>query len=507
MRRLSVRLAIIVLGIGLVLLSLALAERQLGKRRLSRTLAAIERTGDTLSVAVFRPPTVPDASNAWFLLLPHTNNLAKVPDIIREPLPLWRWASAGTLLPLGSGTNGADPEVAAKELADAMGALGNALAGGEELRQSIHQALARPDLDSGCSYQEGFFEMPQDTTVLLSAGRWLHAEACKGLIDRDAVATRRALVSLLRLLRHQRRQPLLIGQLTRYSVVIRTLGLTAHGLRDSRFLSTEDLIELREAWAGFGVLADFEQSLQMERAVAQQHFQLLATRPVRRAEAIGWADESRKMMDLDAEPTWQRAWRTLVQEPLWPWLWADHDLAWSLTHWNYRIEAARRAQSASWTEAAFDISALDLRSGFLDDDPLESVPGPSWADRMRCRFSLSGPSLFSDRHYFLSAYRAEVARRLTVAALHVHTFRRERGRWPASLAQAYSGAGGGEGPSDPMDGRPLRYRRQEDETGFLLYSVGSDGKDDGGSTELESQKLTYRTPFDGKDWVWPRLGD
>jgi hypothetical protein len=36
-------------------------------------------------------------------------------------------------------------------------------------------------------------------------------------------------------------------------------------------------------------------------------------------------------------------------------------------------------------------------------------------------------------------------------------------------------------PVDPFDGRPLRYRRTDQ--GFVVYSVGEDGKDDGGKQE------------------------
>ena len=39
-------------------------------------------------------------------------------------------------------------------------------------------------------------------------------------------------------------------------------------------------------------------------------------------------------------------------------------------------------------------------------------------------------------------------------------------------------------PIDWMDGQPLRYRPNSDGT-FLLYSVGENGKDDGGNTSLE----------------------
>ena len=38
-------------------------------------------------------------------------------------------------------------------------------------------------------------------------------------------------------------------------------------------------------------------------------------------------------------------------------------------------------------------------------------------------------------------------------------------------------------PLDPVDGQPLRYRRNADGT-FLLYSVGENGKDDGGNPAL-----------------------
>jgi hypothetical protein len=497
-KRLVSLLLKVVLGAAIVLLSLAVLERQSGKRRLAYTLAAIERAGDTLSISALRPPTIAEQSNAWAALLPHTNRLATVPDALREPPPLWSWDGDGTLLPLGSRTN----ETAGANTVDS---LRQGLATAPDLRERIHDAVARPDFDARFPYSQGFFELPGDTTVLVSAGRWLYAEACVGLIDRDAAAFRRALNSMLRLLRHQGRQPLLIGQLTRHSLVLRALGLTAHGLRDPRILSQADLGELRDAWAGFGVLEDFEHALRMERAVARQHFQILATNRVRRAEAIGWADESRRIMDLEEEHALQRAWRTFVQEPLWPWLWTDHDLAWSLTQWNHRIAAARRASTSSWNDAAFDISALDVRSGFLEDVPMEGVQGPGFADRIRCRFSLGGPHLFPDHPHFRIAYRAETARRLAVAALRVYCFQREHGHWPERLAEACTATPEVEGPIDPMSGQPLRYRRLSGDAEFLLYSVGTDGKDDGGSVEVEDEDEPYRTPFDGKDWVWPRL--
>ena len=58
-----------------------------------------------------------------------------------------------------------------------------------------------------------------------------------------------------------------------------------------------------------------------------------------------------------------------------------------------------------------------------------------------------------------------------------------------------------------MDGQPLRYRRNGDGT-FLLYSVGENGKDDGGNPAFEKYVRIFEL-FDWQnsealDWVWPQ---
>src|SRR5262249_30674786 len=56
-------------------------------------------------------------------------------------------------------------------------------------------------------------------------------------------------------------------------------------------------------------------------------------------------------------------------------------------------------------------------------------------------------------------------------------------------------------PTDYMDGKPLKYRRNADGS-FTLYSIGTDLKDNGGDAGLspgkESHSLWHRM-----DFVWP----
>lgn len=68
-------------------------------------------------------------------------------------------------------------------------------------------------------------------------------------------------------------------------------------------------------------------------------------------------------------------------------------------------------------------------------------------------------------------------------------------------------------PADPVDGEPMRYRLTVDGR-FQLYSIGADGKDDGGAIEWPSNRPARGTiPGDDKlwlpspdknkaDWVW-----
>jgi hypothetical protein len=67
-------------------------------------------------------------------------------------------------------------------------------------------------------------------------------------------------------------------------------------------------------------------------------------------------------------------------------------------------------------------------------------------------------------------------------AVAAERYRRANGRWPEALAQLVPGYLA-RVPADPFDGKPLRLRRRDD--GVTVYSVGPDGKDDGGRIDRQ----------------------
>ena len=89
---------------------------------------------------------------------------------------------------------------------------------------------------------------------------------------------------------------------------------------------------------------------------------------------------------------------------------------------------------------------------------------------------------------------------ITAIALKRHELR--HGKFPAdlnALVPEFLAAV----PIDCMDGKPLKYMLESDGA-FRLYSVGKDGKDDGGDPTPESKADQQHTLWTGRDAVWPK---
>jgi hypothetical protein len=125
----------------------------------------------------------------------------------------------------------------------------------------------------------------------------------------------------------------------------------------------------------------------------------------------------------------------------------------------------------------------------------------------------SGPSLFHPRPFSLiivHIYDRIAERRafgeanvgLARVALLLKAYRGEQGHYPESLDELarYEGK---EVPLDPCSGQPFHYRRNG--SGFILYSVGADGVDDGGKVSVLAGQEGPIPPLSsqkGADIMW-----
>ncbi len=86
-----------------------------------------------------------------------------------------------------------------------------------------------------------------------------------------------------------------------------------------------------------------------------------------------------------------------------------------------------------------------------------------------------------DHTLHLRAVEHEMHNALLLVALALRAHHAERGHHPADLGELVAGGYLSRLPDDPFAlSGPLRYRRLAGDDKYLLYSVGADGKDDGG---------------------------
>jgi hypothetical protein len=97
---------------------------------------------------------------------------------------------------------------------------------------------------------------------------------------------------------------------------------------------------------------------------------------------------------------------------------------------------------------------------------------------------------------------AETGREMAMTAVALKRYQLRKGKLASNL-EALIPEFLSESPTDYMDGKPLRYRLNQDGS-FLLYSVGTDGKDDGGDpTPSKTTEPYYHPLWYGRDAVWP----
>jgi len=99
--------------------------------------------------------------------------------------------------------------------------------------------------------------------------------------------------------------------------------------------------------------------------------------------------------------------------------------------------------------------------------------------------------------------RGEVCRQTSMAAIALQRFKLAHGNYPRQLAELVPDFVAS-APCDPVDGKPLRYRLETGGT-FLLYSIGENGRDDGGNpANPKDPTRNFWLDHGALDWVWPQ---
>ena len=472
-------------------------ERVRGNLELQAWERAMRARGDLLSIAELDPLR----SNTTARVVSPTDLMSLLPAGVTQNHP----ASPRTLPPgreavlwrLEPGWDPGEPaktwEGLARELASTRAEL-----------PALRAALTNQPLLVRLNYQDGFSAPLPHLGPLKGAIQVLRTAT---LLDLHEGRLEEALENLLAaraVLDIQRREGVLINQLVRMAIGSISLGAVWQALQADGW-SDAQLARLQAAWQEPGFIAGMAAGLRMERAVAASYFsagrmthaELASTFEMvapfggsggALGEEVGWLTPL-----LEAGGRLRRG----VFVEVWRFAWRSQD----------QVFHHRALQSALDAAGAvlLDHDARGLR---FDSEPHDtSLPARFWPPPLeqmglydRLRHWLSMTTLAATDTALQKASQVECHAGLTVAAIALHRYRLRHGRWPeqlAALVPEFLPAV----PRDWMDGNPLRYRLDADGS-FTLYSVGSNGVDEGGDPRPEKGDSHYL--LHGRDVVWPQ---
>lgn len=345
--------------------------------------------------------------------------------------------------------------------------------------------------------------------ALRDLGRLLRWATLLALEDEDRDQALQNLLASRALLETLRHEAVLVSQLARLALGELAVGTVWQALEAEGWTDAQ-LAALQTVWQEPQFLTGVVDGLRLARATyLDRHAQ---GRPTR----------SEICASLEWNPPWNAGvadgslienspvfgWLAPLHRPaapfrraafaeLWRFAWSSQDAAFYARSVQAAVDAARTAV-ADRDARAFLPGRPRTGPARAPVPPIRNLADLNGYDRLRgwhAAMSLSSTDRVLEKAAGMEAY-AELAR----TAIALKRYRLRHGEWPTNLA-ALVPAFTATPPRDWMDGQPLRYRRNDDGS-FTLYSVGADGRDDGG--DARPPEGGGRSILQGRDWVWPQ---
>lgn len=309
-------------------------------------------------------------------------------------------------------------------------------------------------------------------------------------------------LALTEALKHQR---LVISELVRIAIVSNAQNATWEILQFD-MLSDNDLAALQNAWERLKFVPGLIDALTMERLVGDRTLSKQRQSSAELEKYLGIYQAARRSMgeDEEMETTFFQRAKFRMEIFLWRYWWSYRDELRSLRGWEILEENARQAETKSEFLTLLQQQQFNLEKlGFVQGS--DKLSNPLLLMEQPDLHSMLSDSVITLSGCLKKVMNIETVRSMTITAITLKRYQLKHGNYPVDLnslvPEFFSTV-----PLDPVDGQPLRYRRNPDGT-FLLYSVGENGVDDGGNPSLEkgatSSSYYWQNPH-ALDWVWPQ---
>jgi hypothetical protein len=376
--------------------------------------------------------------------------------------------------------------------------------------QLVREAAAYPVLDFNLDYRQGFTLLLPHLAPLKRSEQYLTMAAVCALHKGDVPVACTNIEAMLGLVKGTANECLGISQLVRISMA--NISMTATWeLLQTPGLTDGQLAGIQRRWSELQFVQPMNAALSFERAMGQMELQRMrkSSAECRRilsgfgsggpavfVFAFGPTVDS--VLNGAVERTRETRWRLFASYP-------DELRAlkgYQVLLGSFRdVERGQPFNTVRLRQQA-DLAALGLESTNEDFGIFNSsVPSVD---------SIFSQAVVSLEGLLNRVFEAEVARQLTTTATALKRYQLRHNQYPTSLSELVPELLSAV-PRDPADGQPLRYRLTPDGT-FLLYSIGSDGVDDGGNPSPPSASGSGNGAVrgerslgwtKGRDLVWP----
>lgn len=271
-------------------------------------------------------------------------------------------------------------------------------------------------------------------------------------------------------------------------------------------VTDEDLAQLQQDWQSLEFIAPMRNAFLFERVTALQQQNTFRQSPTNLDAQIEWTKGSaeyhyNRTANGDFVLVDKRSLFRKVTDVIsarwnkfqWRWYLSYTDEIRGLQMWGAVIDGTQMLATNRSLQAVH--SLLKTYSSRPDFDSVRTNP-------YAIMFQIASDQLSAIR----KLARIEVARNVVIVAIALKRYELRRHQLPATLEELTPDLLKSV-PIDFMNGQPLRYRRNADGT-FLLYSVGENGKDDGGDPSFKLDGITRSSYLwqhsNARDWVWPQ---
>jgi len=373
----------------------------------------------------------------------------------------------------------------------------------------LHQVLERPKLNFQLDYKLGVTLPLTHLMSMKRAAQKLDAAAICDLHNGDMVAAVTNILTVLALVQRNISEGLVISHLVRIAMTSIAVTPTWELLQATNITDAQ-LAAVQRGWEQMDFLSDATNAFVMERAWGMDIIQKMRASHEEFGKTLGSGASMSSSGGSSSGWTWPPDWEAITERPrdaigevMWRSSWSYSDELRTLKSDSIILETLRTMQTNQSQFYKADYDAMTTRLSSL---------GITNAGEALFR-ALKIPDLsdiFGDMGLSTAIRKTiqiETARRVVVTAIALKRFQLKHGKLPETigeLAPEFLPSV----PIDPYDGKPLRYHPNADGR-YLLYSVGDDGKDDGGDPSLQAGVIYsgfnfYWQNLHALDWVWPQ---